>query len=578
MKYQLDYNIYTDKVKGCLLGISAAEKETGNSTASDFIKDLADFLLSTGPEFSPEDYDIFMSENPISKKEEYRYASSNHRCGIDSPLSGTFNNICFRENWDCVKRAPVWAAICAGNPKLAAEYAKKDGEYDHGKNAVYAEMFWAAAMAEAFVTDDIEDIINTGMSVLSDKWDIAQIIYDVFMVAENCDTLKHMETTLIRTWGDINPQDVRLNFAYSLLAILYGEGDFDKSFQCIKDLSQTGETVCSLLGTIYGASKLFSETTREINSLSEKISLLAAENITEKNNSAVFVNIPENIYKLSQENYRKRPDKKPLEISVSYEKADNIPALIEGNASCELVIKNTSGKLISGSVSAVAEDEENLSVIFEENMENSIEFEAEAYSEEKIPILVSIKENQDIIWKNNLISVTTETEEETYEKVFGFVGSNHWNIYGPYFGKENTEFLDENSLVSKELPEEYGFKAEFAQNLMTGDMISHITGNSTFYFTKTIVGGETAPAKVSISTTCPIKVWIDGKEVLNSDYTGPWMPDKNIIDLEMEEGEEYRFVIKAIQNTCDFRLSFDLLRNDCEAKENIILDTYGDLI
>ena len=82
---------------------------------------------------------------------EYGYAVKNFRRDIKPPVSGWFNNDYFKECMGCPVRSEIWAFIALGNPKLAAEYAQKDGVLDHAENSVWIEMFLSALQSMAFL-------------------------------------------------------------------------------------------------------------------------------------------------------------------------------------------------------------------------------------------------------------------------------------------------------------------------------------------------------------------------------------------------------------------------------------------
>ncbi|MBQ0105576.1 MAG: ADP-ribosylglycohydrolase family protein, partial [Armatimonadetes bacterium] len=660
-KYPLSYETYLNKVEGCWLGKSLAGVIGAPFEGQKIFEELKpeqlwpkvifpnddldiqiiwlEMMEEIGTDFTSIDLANFWLDRCWYSFAEYGYFTNNYQRGIDPPLSGVFNNNFFKESEGCPIRAEIWAMVCPGNPKMAAEFAKLDGQQDHTDNSVWAEMFWAAANAQAFVTEDVEEIVNAGLSVIPEDSDIAQIVYDVFMVLENCDTLKKMWLTLIRTWGDRDCSKSKLNFAFSLLSLLYGEMDFKKTMACACSLTWdtdcTAGTACSLLGTIIGADKfpsdwldkLGKDLTCDVNAHRHKgvpihdfakdTCLVGIENMINKNYSIDILDIPEEIYEKACDNYYSRREKKPLEISVSYEIADNVPALIEGKASCELVIKNSSNRLISGLAKLEADDEENLSVTFMENNSESIEFEVDANSEERLPVFASVNDDQNIIWQKNLVTATIETEEENYEKIFGFAGSNHWTVYGPYwetFDKTkysespyrnadlsnnwhpchkgegfmmfhqyvdiNTEYLDEATLLKEEIEEEFPFKVECPEFLMTNEDISHHMGETCYYFTRTIVAEEDYDAKLHVGCSGPFVIYVNGQEVMRNNYTGTWSPDDNYAPFDMKEGEEYRIVVKALQITDEFKFSFDLnIRDYPESKEygkSIFLDNYGD--
>ena len=99
---------------------------------------------------------------------EYGVFLNNFQRGIHPPLSGTWNNRFYFESEGCPIRSEIWGLVCPGNPVLAADYARKDAQLDHGGASVLCEMFLAAAEAAAFFDNDLDRVLDTGLSVL--RW------------------------------------------------------------------------------------------------------------------------------------------------------------------------------------------------------------------------------------------------------------------------------------------------------------------------------------------------------------------------------------------------------------------------
>jgi len=661
MKHTLDYNVYLDKVEGCWLGKSIAGVIGAPFEAQKIFEELKPENLWPKKIYPNDDLDIqiiwleMMEEvgtNVTHEKlvefwrdrcwynfAEYGYFLYNAQRGIDPPLSGHFNNSYFRESEGCPIRAEVWGMVAPGNSELAASYAKLDGTLDHIENSVYAEMFWAAANAQAFITDNLEEIINAGLSVIPEDCDITKIVYDVFLVIDTCETLKEMWLTLIRIWGDRDSSKSKINFAFSLLPLLYGELDFKKTMTCACDLTFdtdcTAGTACSLLGTIIGAKafpedwldQLGKELTCDVNAhrhqgvliseFAENTCKVGVEGMLNKNNKIDIIDIPEGIYELAAERYYSRETEKDLEISISYEVADNNPAIINGVGSCEVVIKNNSFKAISGLLKLESLDEVALKIIANETLDAEVEFEVEANSTEKLLINAILDDNAEVLWSKNLIKATISTDDDVYEKIFGFVGANLWTVYGPYwdaydkskydinpyrneeinehpnnvgsgrmmfhqFVDINEKYLDEDTLLDEDIIEEFPFNIELAEDVITNEDISHHMGESCYYFTRTFVSSETRDVEILVGATGPFIMWINGKEVMKSDIIGGWCPQDFSAKFDVLEDQEYRLVVKAVQITDEFKFSLNFVMNpNPESKEygkSWILDTFGSVI
>ena len=106
-----------------------------------------------------------------------RVAYRNLVNGASPPESATYRNP-FREWIGAQIRADIMGYVCPGWPEKAAEFAYRDATVSHVKNGVYGEMFVAAMLAAAFVTDEVEEVIRIGLSEIPASCRLAEAIRD----------------------------------------------------------------------------------------------------------------------------------------------------------------------------------------------------------------------------------------------------------------------------------------------------------------------------------------------------------------------------------------------------------------
>lgn len=156
------------------------------------------------------------------------------RQGLPAPLSGAIatNGKVVAEQIGAQIFIDGWAMVAPGDPALAAELARKAGSVSHDGEAIYGAQVLAAMEAQAFVEQDVDKLIDCGVSFIPKDSVIYRLVADL--------REWHAE---YRDWRDTFKQ-IQANYGYDKyggnchmvpnhalihLGLLYGEGSFQKS-------------------------------------------------------------------------------------------------------------------------------------------------------------------------------------------------------------------------------------------------------------------------------------------------------------------------------------------------------------
>jgi ADP-ribosylglycohydrolase len=168
-------------------------------------------------------------------------------------------------------RADIYGLTCPGNPKLAAELAFRDASLTHTKNGVYSAMFTAACIAWAFVTSDIEKIFQVGLSEIPVNCRQAEAIREVLAIRQEIDVWETAYERLLDKFARYHPVHAINNTAWMVLAMLYGQGDFEKTVctavLCGFDTDCNAANAGTVLGVISGAEALPRKWTDPLNDI-----------------------------------------------------------------------------------------------------------------------------------------------------------------------------------------------------------------------------------------------------------------------------------------------------------------------
>jgi ADP-ribosylglycohydrolase len=530
---------------------------------------------------------------------EYGVFLNNVQRGIAPPLSGVWNNGFFKDSEGCPIRAEIWGYVTPGNPALAAEYARLDGQLDHGEISIQAEQFLAAAACQSLLTDDLESALAVGLSVLSQDSTIARAVPRVREIAEQYPDPRQAWRLTIREFGDRDASKAITNHALTLLALFLGEGDLKKTMQLCAgfgwDTDCTASTAGALLGALGGTAELPADWV-------EKLGKTLICGINVKHQNASLESFAEDTCRIGVEMSRARNEAieitgaPPVEvrpmlspaitINVEY---GSVPVLWNQRPTeVRLKICNPFKSEHSGRL-----DVDVPHGISCEMGSTLLDLPAQGQNE----ILLTIRRTQPggfIADKNLFCARWMENETEIAERVFGLGGARQWQVYGPYWDMwdktknaicpyRNEEFtggpftrglmgdcynqyafldhnyLDENRLLREDIPAEVPLLIEMGEDRLSAADLGGFRGQACYYLVRTIRSAvPDVESHMTLGRTGPYRAWLDGVEIGQSREMRGWaMMDDTSLKVQLT-GRPQRLVIKLIRLTdaFDFSLYF----------------------
>lgn len=183
-----------------------------------------------------------------------RMAYRNLVNGLSPPDTAIYLNP-FREWIGAQIRADTWGYVCPGNPRLASEYAYRDAVLSHTKNGVYGEMMVSAMISTAFIENDVEKIVLSGLSYIPKTSRLGNAIRDILEKYRRKEEYFTVISSLLGKYR-YHPVHTINNAIIVVSSILWSEGDFSKAI-CLAvmsglDTDCNGATVGSIIGVLNG--------------------------------------------------------------------------------------------------------------------------------------------------------------------------------------------------------------------------------------------------------------------------------------------------------------------------------------
>lgn len=214
-----------------------------------------------GADFTPDDVaECWLGNLPVLHLcSAERVAYRNLVNCIYPPESACFRNPA-REWIGAQIRADFFGYVTPGNPELGAEYAWRDASISHVKNGIYGEMFVAAMLSAAAVTENTETIIKAGLSQIPSKSRLAEKIRQVCIWKKEGITWEEALNRIHNIYDEKNGHHWCHTISNAMIvctALLFGDADFEKSISIAVlgafDTDCNGATTGSILGMMLGA-------------------------------------------------------------------------------------------------------------------------------------------------------------------------------------------------------------------------------------------------------------------------------------------------------------------------------------
>lgn len=202
--------------------------------------------------------------------------------GIMPPASGHWLNNPHADDLDYQIEADYAGLMSPGMPNTASDISDKIGHIMNYGDGWYGGVYVGAMYALAFVSDDVEFVVNEALKTIPEESRYYKCMRDV--IAWH----KAYPDDWKRTWFECEKKwsedigcpdgvfmpfniDAVINSAYILIGLLYGEGDFfktmDISTRCGQDSDCNPASAAGILGTMIGYNaipKVWTENVEEV--------------------------------------------------------------------------------------------------------------------------------------------------------------------------------------------------------------------------------------------------------------------------------------------------------------------------
>lgn len=212
-----------------------------------------------------------------------RMARRNYWHGILPPLSGNPKYNMHADDIDFQIESDFIGLMHPGMPQSANLMAAKVGHIMCYGDGVYGGMFISAMLTQAFIEKDIAQVIDNAVRAIPAGSQYAQCIREIVTGHKQYPgDWKKVWKDFTTKWGETDicvPNhafniDAKINGAYVVLALLYGEGDIEKTMdiavRCGQDSDCNTSSAAGVLGVLKGYAAIEEKYKKEIPFIADK--------------------------------------------------------------------------------------------------------------------------------------------------------------------------------------------------------------------------------------------------------------------------------------------------------------------
>ena len=201
----------------------------------------------------------------------------NYYDSIFAPESGRPENNFHADDIYFQIEADYIGFMSPGMPRITAKIADKIGHIMNYGDGVYGGIFVGALYSQAFFRNDIPGIIDYALKSIPAESDYSKAVKDVIKLHQQYPSdWQAAWQELENKWGDSHicgagstfNIDAKLNGAYIVLGLLYGNGDpmktMEISVRCGQDSDCNPSNAMAVLGVMYGFKKLPADLTKGV--------------------------------------------------------------------------------------------------------------------------------------------------------------------------------------------------------------------------------------------------------------------------------------------------------------------------
>jgi ADP-ribosylglycohydrolase len=183
--------------------------------------------------------------------DEYGMAVYNLRRGLTPPATGFVDNW-FVNGMGAAIRAEIWGCLFPGNPAAAAFYAEQDAVLDHHGEGVWAEIFLACVVSEAFFCDSAAEALARGLRHIPVDTDIVRAVQFTRGLVEKTTDVMRVRNEIMANYGSHNFTDCRMNLCFITASLLLGKNDFCHTILTAVNFGMDTDCTAATCGALFG--------------------------------------------------------------------------------------------------------------------------------------------------------------------------------------------------------------------------------------------------------------------------------------------------------------------------------------